>query len=265
MTIIKLAKNAIKSVQKDGLLSTVQKAPRAIRILTPNIRQNTFESPQDTYEKFRSKTFWEPAYTEVQPRRELPPQLIESFYPDENFRSAKIFEAGFGTGVSLHVLYEHGFENLYGIELAPHAIEQFQSLYPKAENSTEYEAGLFEDHLPEIDDQEYDITFSFSVLSIIHPDKRWIFDELARITSTLLILIESEKPAEVVDDNTNSWQNHDYQSIFEEAGFTQKFVVSDLMDFAEENPDSELGSLFNYICEEDDLDEDKVIRVFHRE
>lgn len=264
MAIIELTKNTIKSVQEDGLLSTIQKAPRAIRILTPSIRQNTFESPQDTYKKFRKKKFWEPAYTEVQPRRELPPQLIESFYPSENPRSAKIFEAGFGTGVSLHVLYEHGFENLYGIELAPHAIEQFQSLYPNAEDSTEYEVGLFEEHLPEIDDREYDIVFSFSVLSIIHPDKRWLFDELARITSTLLILIESEKPAEVVEDNTNSWQHHNYESIFKEAGFTQKFVVSDMMGFAEENPDSELGSLFNYICEEDDFDKDKVIRVFHR-
>ncbi|AXR79180.1 class I SAM-dependent methyltransferase [Natrarchaeobaculum sulfurireducens] len=106
--------------------------------------------------------------------------------------NASVLELGCSSGRHLSHLSVHGFENLAGIEVNPDAFDVMAETYPDLAAEGEFYLDAIEDVVTDFDDGEFDAVYSVETLQHLHPDAEWVFDELARITSDLLVTVENE-------------------------------------------------------------------------
>jgi SAM-dependent methyltransferase len=111
------------------------------------------------------------------------------YYAREN---AAILEVGCSSGRHLAHLHDTGFENLTGIDINDESFDVMAEQYPQLAATGTFQTGAIEDVLPEFPDSAFDIVYSVEVLQHIHPENAWVFEELARVTSDLLITAENE-------------------------------------------------------------------------
>ena len=124
-----------------------------------------------------------------------------------------ILELGCNVGRNLNYLYQHGFNNLHGIELSSTATSTMKKFYPEMVNRSTILEGTIEDKIKEIKDGSMALTFSNNVLYSIHPYSNFVFDDIARISSKYVMTIEVE--------NSYYWGMfpRDYGLIFTKLGF----------------------------------------------
>jgi SAM-dependent methyltransferase len=144
--------------------------------------------------------------------------------------TAAILEVGCGSGRHLAYLYEHGFENLAGIDINDEAFEVMKTEYPALYETGTFQIGALEDLISEFDDDAFDVVYSVETLQHIHPDDQWVFEELTRITADLLVTAENEgnspergrEEASVsyVDDEFPLY-HRDWKRIFTDLGAAQ--------------------------------------------
>jgi SAM-dependent methyltransferase len=144
--------------------------------------------------------------------------------------AAAILEVGCGSGRHLAYLYEHGFENLAGIDINDEAFEVMKTEYPALYETGTFQIGALEDLISEFDDDAFDVVYSVETLQHIHPDDQWVFEELTRITADLLVTAENEgnspergrEEASVsyVDDEFPLY-HRDWKRIFTDLGAAQ--------------------------------------------
>lgn len=123
-----------------------------------------------------------------------------------------ILEVGCGAGRNLAYLYDHGYTNLVGIEINPHAIALLRRTYPQLKDVTIHE-GPAEEVLPTLADDQFKVAFTMSTLQHIHPDSVAVFDHLARVAARLLVI---EAPR-----RTRRQYPHDYDEIFTSRGMVK--------------------------------------------
>jgi len=142
---------------------------------------------------------------------------------------AAILEVGCGSGRHLAHLRECGFRNLTGIDINDEAFTVMSEHYPQLAESGTFHTGALGRFLPECADDAFDVVYSVETLQHIHPDDRWVFDELARITADLLVTAENEGNSpergretrvSYVDDEFPLY-HRDWKEIFTEKGFAQ--------------------------------------------
>lgn len=126
-----------------------------------------------------------------------------------------ILEIGCNMGRHLNYLFESGYRNLVGVELNKHALDTLSESYPDLFESGKFYQSSIESYSTAIDDNKFDATFSITVFQHISEDNAWVFREIARITSNLLITIELEEPT--VDNWVYEYRN--YGDIFQQYGF----------------------------------------------
>ena len=102
-------------------------------------------------------------------------------------RDARVLELGCSSGRHLAHLHDHGYENLTGIEVNEHAFEVLADSYPALADAATLHHGAIEDLVPAFEDGAFDAVYSVETLQHLHPDARWVFDDLARITGDLLV------------------------------------------------------------------------------
>ncbi|WP_313694099.1 class I SAM-dependent methyltransferase [Halorarum halobium] len=107
-------------------------------------------------------------------------------------RDASILELGCSSGRHLSHLYDHGFENLTGIEVNDAAFEVMRETYPEVAAAGTFFPEAIEDVVGEFEDGRFDAVYSVETLQHIHPDAEWVFAELARITDDLVVTVENE-------------------------------------------------------------------------
>ncbi|WP_410766526.1 class I SAM-dependent methyltransferase [Haloferax sp. DFSO60] len=103
-----------------------------------------------------------------------------------------ILELGCGSGRHLSHLHDHGFENLHGIDINEESFAVMEEAYPDLYESGSFYADSIETATMDFDVGEFDAIYSVETLQHIHPDDEWVFEELARCASDLLITIENE-------------------------------------------------------------------------
>lgn len=103
-----------------------------------------------------------------------------------------ILEIGCSSGRHLAYLLVNGYENLTGIDINDESFDVMAEQYPRLAASGTFHTAAIEDALPEFPDDAFDIVYSVETLQHVHPDNAWVFEELARITSDLLITAENE-------------------------------------------------------------------------
>ncbi|MFC4550630.1 MULTISPECIES: class I SAM-dependent methyltransferase [Halorussus] len=107
-------------------------------------------------------------------------------------RDAAVLELGCSSGRHLAHLRERGYDDLHGIEINDEAFEVMAEEYPDLAETGTFYAAAIEDVVGEFADDRFDAVFSVETLQHLHPDDAWVFDELARITESLLVTVENE-------------------------------------------------------------------------
>lgn len=115
--------------------------------------------------------------------------VIDSYLGDG---SVSILELGCSSGRHLAHLLDHGYEELSGIDLNEESFEVMADYFPELAETGSFRPGAIEDVVVDYPDNAFDVVYSVETLQHVHPDDEWVFDELARITSCLLVTVEHE-------------------------------------------------------------------------
>jgi len=105
---------------------------------------------------------------------------------------AAILEVGCGSGRHLEQLRRQGYENLTGIDINAEAFDVLAEQYPRLDEVGTFHAGAVEDLVGEFEDGAFDVVYTVETLQHIHPEDTWVFEELVRVCSQLLVTVENE-------------------------------------------------------------------------
>jgi len=138
-------------------------------------------------------------------------------------RDARVLEVGCGVGRHLAALSEAGFAGLSGVDVNDEALSVLPDTYPELGSVGEFHAGTVEEYVESVETDAFDAVFSVETLQHIHPDETWVFEELARVSSDLVITVENESgeygTANHVDDQLPLYYR-DWGRVFTELGLT---------------------------------------------
>ncbi|MDS0300058.1 class I SAM-dependent methyltransferase [Halogeometricum sp. S1BR25-6] len=176
----------------------------------------------------RSGDFSPGYYAEIGPN-EVSETLATVFehYVDED---AAILEVGCSSGRHLAHLLEAGYENLTGVDINEDAFDVMDKHFPELAQTGTFHVGAIEDVVAEFDDDAFDVVYSVETLQHVHPDETWVFEELIRVTSDLLITAENEgnSPQRGRDGAEVSYVNDDFplyhrnwKRVFSDLGLAQ--------------------------------------------
>ena len=148
--------------------------------------------PEETRRSWadRSGEFSPTYYAEIGPNR-VSETLADvlSYYAAE---SAAVLEVGCSSGRHLAHLRDSGFKNLTGVDINEESFEVMAEYFPGLAEAGTFHTGALEDVVPDFGDGEFDVVYSVETLQHIHPDDEWVFKELTRVTSDLLVTAENE-------------------------------------------------------------------------
>ncbi|WP_254767734.1 class I SAM-dependent methyltransferase [Salinilacihabitans rarus] len=105
---------------------------------------------------------------------------------------AAVLEPGCSSGRHLAHLHDHGYDDLAGVEINGDALDVMAESYPDLADAGTFHVGPIERVVPEFDDDAFDAVFSVETLQHVHPDSEWVFAELARVASDLIVTVENE-------------------------------------------------------------------------
>ncbi|MFD1570980.1 class I SAM-dependent methyltransferase [Halorubrum laminariae] len=152
---------------------------------------------------------------------------------------ATVLELGCGSGRHLKYLANHGFENLSGVDINAEAFDTMQETYPELAGDGTFHCSPIENIIDDFDDGQFDAVYSVETLQHLHPDVEWVFEEVARITDSILITAEIEAPVHksspsdpdvnYVDDDTPLYYR-DWGDIFTSLDLVEVDVVQGTRD-----------------------------------
>lgn len=141
---------------------------------------------------------------------------------------ASVLELGCSAGRHLAHLYEHGYRDLWGVDINAEAGTVMRQAYPALAEAGNFSFEAIEDVIDTFEPCQFDAVFSVETLQHIHHDHQWVFDEVARITDRLLITVEIEdtddaaaEPAVKYIDDDFPLYRRDWGAVFTGMGFEQ--------------------------------------------
>ena len=143
---------------------------------------------------------------------------------------AAILELGCSSGRHLAHLHDHGYQNLWGIDINGDALDVMRQTYPDLASAGTFHFDAIENVITDFDDGQFDVVFSVETLQHIHQDNAWVFEEVARVAGDLLITVELERddgrasvgpPVTYVNDDFPLYYRN-WRHIFTDLGFVEK-------------------------------------------
>jgi len=131
--------------------------------------------------------------------------------------SSKILSIGCHTGGRMSYLHENGLTNLYGIEINKNAVDLMKKNHPELYSDSKIYIGSCQDVLERLDDNEFDIVYAVSTLQLVNKNGKETFDNISRVTRSVLITMEKEKK----EKSKHKGEFRNYGEIFSSRGFTQ--------------------------------------------
>ncbi len=150
-----------------------------------------------------------------------------------------ILELGCSSGRHLSHLHDNGYENLHGVEINGEAFDVMAETYPDLADRGTFYHDAIEEVVGEFGDGQFDAVFSVQTLQHLHPDDEWVFAELARITSDLVITVENERKA---DENAVKYINDDFPLYFR--NWNRIFTDLGLVEVDSEQTDTDVLRAF---------------------
>jgi SAM-dependent methyltransferase len=160
---------------------------------------------------FRARMYWKAGRNEIVPVPQLYDYLSQErplghYYtsaPKWSSRSQTIInrlsplitkedsflEIGCNIGRNLNHLWQAGYQNVRGIEISEHAVKRLRVEYPCLA-MIPVDVGPAELFIQKYDSRSIDVVFSMSALEHLHPDKRFLFREVARVARKYVLAIE---------------------------------------------------------------------------
>lgn len=128
-------------------------------------------------------------------------------------KNANILEIGCNAGRNLDYLYSKGYRRLTGIEIGIEPEEVMKKTFPDAYNVTTYIVGNAYEEILKLPSSCYDLVFCHSVLVNIAPRWNAIFKEMARVSKSYILIMESE-------GSYNSYPRN-FEKMFRKANYRQ--------------------------------------------
>lgn len=100
-----------------------------------------------------------------------------------------VLEIGCNAGRNLNHLWQSGYRNLRGMEISEHAVGRLRNEYPEL-STIPVDIGPAEQSIKKYPDNSIDVIFTMSVLENLHPDSRFLFNEIARVAGKYVLAIE---------------------------------------------------------------------------
>jgi SAM-dependent methyltransferase len=160
---------------------------------------------------FRARMYWKAGRREIVPLPQLYDFLSQErpmgqYYPAAPKWSARsqtiinmlcplitkefsILEIGCNIGRNLNHLWQAGYKNVRGIEISEHAVKRLRIEYPCLA-MVPVDIGPAELLIQKYDSNSVDVIFTMSVLEELHPDSRFLFNEIARVARKYVLAIE---------------------------------------------------------------------------
>ncbi len=107
-------------------------------------------------------------------------------------KEANILEIGCSAGRHLNYLFSKGYRRLAGIEIGSKAKEIMKQHFTDAYQCTEYIVGNAYEEVRRLPSSSYDLLFTRGVLINIAPKWNSIFKEMARVTRSYILTMETE-------------------------------------------------------------------------
>jgi len=137
---------------------------------------------------------------------------------------ARVLEVGCGVGRHLAALAEAGFSELSGVDVNEEALDVLDETYPELSAVGEFHAGTIEEYVESVETDAFDAVFSVETLQHIHPEAEWVFAELARVSSDLVVTVENESgeygTVNHVDEQLPLYYR-DWRTVFTDLGFEE--------------------------------------------
>lgn len=127
-------------------------------------------------------------------------------------KDSPILELGSGGGRNLAFLHDAGFTQVEGVEISQAAVDLARRTYPQLQQVTIH-VGALEEVLPKLPSDGYRLVFSMGTLQHIHPDSRDVFENVARLSSNVLVI---EGPPQ----QRRRRFPHDFENIFASLGMS---------------------------------------------
>jgi SAM-dependent methyltransferase len=127
-------------------------------------------------------------------------------------KDSRILEVGCNVGRNIAYLYDHGYTNVEGIEISPHAVAMLRKEFPQLADN-QIHLGPAGEHLPGFADDSYDLVFTMAVIEHIHPDEAFIFDDFVRVSPRVLSIEPKSR-------HTHRQFPHDVEQLFTSRGLT---------------------------------------------
>ncbi len=134
--------------------------------------------------------------------------VFDHYVPED----AALLELGCSSGRHLEHLRERGYENLAGIDINDTSFDVMAEYFPDLAATGTFHTGPIEEILPEMPDDAFDVVYSVETLQHVHPDDEWVFEEIVRVTSDLLLTAENEgnSPKRGRDGSSVSYVNDEF-------------------------------------------------------
>lgn len=126
-----------------------------------------------------------------------------------------VLELGCNCGANLFWLNKLNYKDVSGIEVNPNAIEQMDKTFPEFRSIAKIKVGSFENLLPQLPADSFDMVFTMGVSMHIHPHNNYLFDEMVRISKKFICTIEPEYA------NSNYVFARNYRRFFKKMGCSQ--------------------------------------------
>ncbi|AGB37797.1 class I SAM-dependent methyltransferase [Natronococcus occultus] len=105
---------------------------------------------------------------------------------------ATVLELGCSSGRHLAHLHEHGYDDLHGVDINAEAFEVMERAYPDLAAAGTFHHTTLEEFVRGCETDAFDVVYSVETLQHLHPDAEWVFDELVRLASSLLVTGETD-------------------------------------------------------------------------
>lgn len=190
-----LLSEAAAKTRKEGPVPVLRSIPGAVVVLARSVRTNASAIGSDATD---ARNTWEgkggrysPAfYAMIGPNETS--ERVRDAIARRTSTDASVLEIGCSSGRHLACLHEHGYRDLYGVEINQDAIDVMEKAYPElAADATVYQAPI-QDIVEEFETDQFDVVYTVETLELIPPEDEWVFNELRRVAGELLITVENE-------------------------------------------------------------------------
>ncbi|WP_440991978.1 class I SAM-dependent methyltransferase [Haloarchaeobius baliensis] len=119
-------------------------------------------------------------------------ELLVSTLTERVGTDASVLELGCSSGRHLAALEAAGFSDLTGVDVNAEAIDVLVDTFEELAATGTFQVAAIEEFLPELPNGAFDAVFTVETLQHVHPDEAWVFAEIARVTGSLLVVVENE-------------------------------------------------------------------------